>query len=83
MVNEVVPAAELRERTQEIALRIASNAPLSVLAAKKTVYLSAEHHLTEAYDLADQIWEPVYLSADAQEGPAAFREKRTPVWKGR
>lgn len=83
MVNEVVPAAELRERTQEIALRIASNAPLSVLAAKKTVYLSAQHHLTEAYDLADQIWEPVYLSADAQEGPAAFREKRTPVWKGR
>lgn len=83
MVNEVVPAAELRARTQEIALRIASNAPLSVLAAKKTVYLSAEHHLTEAYDLADQIWEPVYLSADAQEGPAAFREKRTPVWKGR
>lgn len=83
MVNEVVPAAELRARTQEIALRIASNAPLSVIAAKKTVYLSAEHHLTEAYDLADEIWEPVYLSADAQEGPASFREKRTPVWKGR
>lgn len=83
MVNEVVPAAELRERTQEIALRIASNAPLSVLAAKRTVYLSAQHHLAEAYDLADEIWEPVYLSADAQEGPAAFREKRTPVWKGR
>jgi enoyl-CoA hydratase/carnithine racemase len=83
MVNEVVPAAELRARTQELALRIASNAPLSVLAAKKTVYLSAQHHLAEAYDLADEIWEPVYLSADAQEGPTAFREKRTPVWKGR
>jgi len=83
MVNEVVPAAELRARTQEIALRIASNAPLSVLAAKRTVYLSAQHHLAEAYDLADEIWEPVYLSADAQEGPAAFREKRTPVWTGR
>lgn len=83
MVNEVVPAAELRARTQEIALRIASNAPLSVLAAKRTVYLCAQHHLAEAYDLADEIWEPVYLSADAQEGPAAFREKRTPVWKGR
>ncbi len=83
MVNEVVPAAQLRARTQEIALRIASNAPLSVLAAKRTAYLSAQHHLAEAYDLADEIWEPVYLSADAQEGPAAFREKRTPVWTGR
>ena len=83
MVNEVVPAAALRARTQEHAQRIASNPPLSVLAAKRTVYLSAQHHLAEAYDLADEIWEPVYLSADAQEGPTAFREKRTPVWKGR
>ena len=29
---------------------------------------------------ADRLWEPVYLSADAQEGPAAFRAKRPPVW---
>lgn len=83
MVNEVVPAAELRARTQELAVRIASNAPLSVLAAKRTAYLSAEHPLARAYELAEEIWEPVYLSADAQEGPTAFREKRTPVWTGR
>ena len=30
-----------------------------------------------------RIWEPVYPSEDAQEGPAAFRDKRPPVWKGR
>ncbi|MGC7299296.1 enoyl-CoA hydratase/isomerase family protein, partial [Mycobacteroides abscessus subsp. massiliense] len=38
--------------------------------------------LAAAYDLADEIWEPVYLSDDAQEGPTAFREKRAPQWKG-
>jgi enoyl-CoA hydratase/carnithine racemase len=83
LVNEVVPAAELRERTQQLAERIANNAPLSVLAAKRTGYLSATHPRELAYERAEEIWEPVYLSADAQEGPAAFREKRSPVWQGR
>ncbi|WP_432847149.1 enoyl-CoA hydratase/isomerase family protein [Amycolatopsis sp. CA-161197] len=83
LVNDVVPAADLRERTQQLAERIAANAPLSVLAAKRTAYLSAAHHRAEAYELAEQIWEPVYLSEDAQEGPLAFKEKRTPVWQGR
>lgn len=82
LVNEVVPGAQLRDRTQQLARRIASNAPLSVLAAKRTAYLSAEHPLEDAYARADGIWEPVYLSADAQEGPRAFREKRPPVWQG-
>jgi enoyl-CoA hydratase/carnithine racemase len=83
LVNQVVPAAELRERTQALALRIAANAPLSVRAAKRTACLSANHPLSQAYDRAEEIWAPVYRSADAQEGPAAFRDKRTPVWTGR
>lgn len=83
LVNEVVPADQLRSRTQALAERIAANAPLSVLAAKRTAYLSAQHHLAEAYERAEEIWRPVYLSEDAQEGPTAFREKRAPVWKGR
>ncbi|MHA6783487.1 enoyl-CoA hydratase/isomerase family protein [Pseudonocardia saturnea] len=82
LVNDVVPLADLRERTQRLALRIAANAPLSVLAAKRTAYLSASHTRAEAYDRAEEIWEPVYHSQDAQEGPLAFREKRTPVWRG-
>jgi enoyl-CoA hydratase/carnithine racemase len=83
LVNEVVPAAELAEATQRLAERIAANAPLSVRAVKKTVRLVAEYPLADAYTEADRIWEPVYLSEDAQEGPAAFRDKRTPAWKGR
>jgi enoyl-CoA hydratase/carnithine racemase len=82
LVNDVVPAERLRERTQQLAERIAANAPLSVLAAKRTAYLSATHSRAEAYDRAEEIWEPVYRSRDAQEGPLAFREKRTPVWQG-
>jgi enoyl-CoA hydratase/carnithine racemase len=82
LVNRVVPDAELREQTQQLARRIAGNAPLSVLAAKKTVRLAAEHPLSVAFQEAERIWEPVYTSQDAQEGPAAFSEKRAPAWKG-
>jgi len=75
--------SELRARAQAVAERIAANAPLSVLAAKRTVALVAEQPLSQAYEAAERIWEPVYRSADAQEGPAAFREKRPPTWTGR
>ncbi len=83
LVNHVVPAAELRGKVQSLAEAIARNAPLSVRAAKETVYLAAELPRQAAFDRADQVWEPVYRSADAQEGPRAFREKRQPVWTGR
>jgi enoyl-CoA hydratase/carnithine racemase len=83
LVNEVVPAAGLRDAAQRLAERIAENAPLSVLAAKRAVRLIAEHPLTQALAEAERIWAPVYLSEDAQEGPAAFRDRRPPVWQGR
>jgi enoyl-CoA hydratase/carnithine racemase len=79
LVNDVVPLADLRARTQALAERIAGNAPLSVRAAKRTAYLQCR----DVHEAADEIWAPVYRSRDAQEGPAAFREKRTPVWEGR
>src|SRR6185437_16018440 len=82
LVNQVVPDGELRAAAQSLAERIAANAPLSVRAAKQTVYLSARMGLAEAYEESDRIWEPVYTSDDAQEGPAAFRDKRAPVWTG-
>jgi len=83
LVNHVVPDAELRDHVQRLALRIAANAPLSVRAAKATVGLIAQQPLSAAYAEAERIWAPVYASEDAQEGPAAFRDKRPPAWKGR
>jgi enoyl-CoA hydratase/carnithine racemase len=79
LVNRVVPGAELREATQALAQRLRANAPLSVQAAKQMIYAGQGVD----FDQADAIWEPVYKSADAQEGPTAFREKRPPRWQGR
>ncbi|ALJ21693.1 enoyl-CoA hydratase-related protein [Microbacterium sp. No. 7] len=82
-VNRVVPAADLVDATQELAERVAAGAPLSVRAAKATVYTMRERPLAQAYAEAERVFEPAYLSEDAQEGPRAFAERRSPVWKGR
>jgi enoyl-CoA hydratase/carnithine racemase len=82
-VNRVVPYEELREEALRLGRTIADNAPLSVRAAKALVFASADHGWEAGLDEGDRIYEPVYLSEDAQEGPRAFREKRTPQWQGR
>ena len=83
LVNRVVEAEDLVTATEELVGRIVSNAPLSVRAAKAMVQQSSELGRTDALAAAEKLWEPVYLSADAQEGPRAFAEKRLPVWTGR
>ena len=37
----------------------------------------------QAFERADELYAPAYLSEDAQEGPRAFRERRAPRWQGR
>ncbi len=83
LVNAVVPAAALREEAAKLAATIAANAPLSLRAARAMVYGSAGRALRDALDEGWRLFEPVYLSEDAQEGPRAFLEKRRPRWKGR
>lgn len=83
LVNRVVPSGDLRDAVTELAERIAANAPLSVRAGKALVYAAAERGWSDALEEGDRLFEPVYLSEDAQEGPRAFREKRAPVWQGR
>jgi enoyl-CoA hydratase/carnithine racemase len=83
LVNRVVPAGDLGDAAQAMAAGIAANAPLSVRAAKRLVYASASLGWHDALEAGDRIYEPVYLSEDAQEGPRAFKEKRAPRWSGR
>jgi len=83
LVNEVTAPDELVARAQALGETIARNAPLSVIAAKRTVHLVAGERMARAFEEAEDLWRPVYLSADAQEGPSAFREKREPVWRSR
>jgi len=83
LVNAVVAPLDLRSATQALAEQIAANAPLSVKAAKAMVRALDGTTNDQAFATASAIWEPVYRSHDAQEGPAAFRDRRPPNWLDR
>jgi enoyl-CoA hydratase len=83
LVNRLAEPGALITTALEMARAIAACAPLTVAAAKATVRLSTEMGLSAALRAADDAFEPVYRSHDAQEGPAAFREKRKPQWRGK
>ena len=80
--NYLVPAGEATATAIEVARSIARNAPLSVAAARDLVELCTEVGESAADRAAYWLYEHVYRSQDAIEGPAAFMEKREPVWRG-
>ena len=82
MINRLVPAAEVRAVARELAGVVATNAPLAVRAAREVILASAD--LSEAESLALEAERSAMLATtdDAREGPLAFMEKRTPVFRG-
>jgi len=82
-INAVVPLAQLRDKALEMARTIAGNAPLTVKAARELVYLSGEMGRSAGLRAAYHLFESVYMSEDAKEGPRSFAEKRPPKWQGK
>ncbi|MBI3758099.1 MAG: enoyl-CoA hydratase/isomerase family protein [Deltaproteobacteria bacterium] len=82
-VNHVVPADQLMPKAMALAVTIAENAPLTVAAAKEMVYLATDMGRLAGLEAARHLFDHVYKSEDALEGPRAFAEKRKPQWKGR
>jgi enoyl-CoA hydratase len=82
LVNRLVPAGEALAQARALAAELGRNAPLSLAATKRIVAESADWPLSESFDRQDNIVRPVFTSADAMEGAAAFAEKRAPVWRG-
>ncbi len=80
-VNRLAAGPDLIPVAMELARRIADNAPLTVLACRTLVYQSTEMGRTAALQAGHRLFDHVYLSEDAQEGPRAFQEKRRPAWK--
>ncbi|MQY18760.1 enoyl-CoA hydratase-related protein [Nocardia macrotermitis] len=83
LVNRIAEPDELLTTAIELATEVLAGAPLSVRAARETVMLATEMGRSAALQAARSASELCYNSEDAQEGPRAFAEKRSPRWQGR
>jgi enoyl-CoA hydratase/carnithine racemase len=77
LVSEVVPATDLDAATDDLAARIAAQAPVAVQVAKELIDATRPRTSLEA--LGGGL---TAFTDDAREGQAAFRERRTPEYGG-
>jgi enoyl-CoA hydratase len=83
MVNAVVPAAELADRSLEFARRLAAGAPLAIRYTKIAINKLIKEALNIAFDASMALELVTFRSEDHREALAALREKRTPRYTGR
>ncbi len=83
LVNAVVAHAELRSKVKEVAVRIASRAPLAVGSIKRVVRRGADAPLASANELEATAFAALFGTHDQREGMRAFLEKRTPSFQGK
>jgi enoyl-CoA hydratase/carnithine racemase len=83
LANAVVPSAELEAETRKVAMEMASNAPLSIRAAKEAIDELFAHPENPDMAKLDAFVEACFESDDYAEGRRAFMEKRKPQFRGR
>lgn len=83
LVNRVVPDGAALDGALELAARIAANGPLAVARTKQVALEAPDWSHAERWAKQGEVLMPVFMSADAQEGAAAFAEKRPPRWTGK
>lgn len=81
LVNRVVEAGSAREEALNLARRIAANSAAAVKFGKEAFYQQLEMGVADAYAHATEVMVKNMMARDAEEGIAAFIEKRAPTWK--
>lgn len=82
LVNRLAEPGQALAVARELAAKVAANGPLAVRATKQVVSMAVSYTDPDAFVAQRTFIDPVFASADAQEGAKAFAEKRAPVWRG-
>ena len=80
LVNETVADAALDEAVARLAQQIMAKSPTAVRYGKQMFYRQRQLPLDEAYAYAGDVMARNMMEEDAEEGVAAFLEKRPPSW---
>ncbi len=83
LVDDVVPQAELKEKTLELAGKIAEKSPDSLQAAKESIRAAWQMPLEAGLRFEKAWFGLLFSTEDMNEGVTAFLEKRKPDFKGR
>ncbi len=76
LVNHVYPQAELMDAALKLAGKIASNAPIAVRHAKKSMNEGYSLPIDEAVEVEEELFGDCFQTHDQKEGMGAFLEKR-------
>ena len=83
IVNEVVPAAELDARVQNLASQLASAAPLALRGILDAIHIGGECPLGEGLEYESAQFGLMFATEDMREGTSAFLARRPPVFQNR
>jgi enoyl-CoA hydratase/carnithine racemase len=83
IVNRVVPGEDLAKSVHELAIEIASNAPLAVRAIKRMMRAAETETFEQNVHHVFLQLLPLLRTDDFQEGVRAYMEKRPPEFHGR
>jgi enoyl-CoA hydratase len=81
LVDEVIPAAQLMQHAEQLAMQIAGNAPLAVQAVMQAVDELLDWRADKALLREAERFGRICGTQDKNEGMQAFLEKRKPTWK--
>jgi len=80
LVNRAVPEAELDARIADVLERLRAASPSALRVGKAALDVMQDMTVDQTLAYAEVLIEKLAASDDAQEGMAAFAERRTPRW---